>query len=78
MRYHIIEVTDKRQKVSVKCLDTQEDAWLKISLNPDTLECIDKHIPDCLQDYVHSKKEIIRNDLLNVSDRADNKKICIV
>ncbi|CAH2716726.1 hypothetical protein BACCIP111895_03914 [Neobacillus rhizosphaerae] len=78
MRYHIVGVIYKRQKVTVKCLDTQEDAWLKVSLNPDTLECNDKLIPDSLQNFVQSKQENIRMYLINLNDIANEKKVCIV
>lgn len=74
MRYQIVDVICKRQKVTVKCLDMQEDAWLKVSLNPDTLECIDKLIPDSLQDFVQSKLENIREYLITLNEIVDEKK----
>jgi len=74
MRYHIVEVICKRQKVTVKCFDMQEDAWLKVSLNPETLECIDKLIPDSLQDFVHSKQENISKYLINLNEIMNKKK----
>lgn len=73
MRYHIVEVKYKREKVSVKCMDTQEKALLKISLNPYTLECMDSHIPEILQNFVQLNQENIRTYLLTVNDKT----ICI-
>jgi len=52
----------------------QEDAWLKVSLNPETLECIDKLIPDSLQDFVHSKQENISKYLINLNEIMNEKK----
>ena len=52
----------------------QEDAWLKVSLNPDTLECIDKLIPDSLQNFVESKQENIREYLINLNEIVNEKK----
>ena len=75
MRYHIVEVITKRQKVSVKCLDTQEEAWLKVSLNPDTLVCIDNLMPETLQNFVQSKQENIRMYLINVNE-ANSDRYC--
>lgn len=74
MRYQIVEVICKKQKVTVKCYDSQEDAWLKVSLNPDTLECIDKLIPDSLQNFVQSKQENIREYLITLNEIVDEKK----
>jgi len=74
VRYQIVEVICKRKKVTVKCFDMQEDAWLKVSLNPETLECIDKLIPDSLQDFVHSKQENISKYLINLNEIMNKKK----
>jgi len=74
VRYHIVEVICKKQKITVKCFDMQEDAWLKVSLNPDTFECIDKLIPDSLQNFVQSKQENIRQYLINLNEIMNEKK----
>jgi hypothetical protein len=76
MRYHIVGIKNKKLKVSVKCLDLQENLWLKVSLNPYTLECLDKLIPDSLQNFIQSNQESIINYLIN--DNLDEKKICIM
>lgn len=78
MRYHIVGVKNKSEKVSIQCLDTQEEALLRVSLNPDTLECMDQFIPDSLQNFVQLNQEQIRKYLFTVNYGTKDEKNCIV
>jgi hypothetical protein len=63
MRYEMIEVTKNVKKIKVKCIDNQEKAFLKVSLDPITLKCIDELIPESLQMFVVLKKDYIKECL---------------
>lgn len=59
MRYQIIKIINKKEKINIRCWDSQEQILLKVSLNSNTLECTDKSIPDSLQRFVESNQESI-------------------
>jgi hypothetical protein len=63
MRYQLVDITNKPKKISVRCLDKDEKAILKVSLDPVTLECIDPFIPDSLQNFIGSNQDFILNHL---------------
>lgn len=59
MRYQIVKIINKKEKINIRCWDSQEQILLKVSLNSNTLECTDKSIPDSLQRFVESNQESI-------------------
>jgi hypothetical protein len=74
MRYRIVEIKNKLEKVTIRCLDTQEKALLKVSLRPDTFECTDPFIPDNLQRFIESNLTSIRRCILSLKQVPDNPK----
>jgi hypothetical protein len=67
MRYRIVEIKNKEKKVTIKCLDSQEQALLRVSLSLDTFECTDPFIPDGLKRFIESNLVSIRKILLTLN-----------
>ncbi|WP_070119645.1 hypothetical protein [Bacillus marinisedimentorum] len=59
MRYTISDIQLKKGKVRLICQDLMEEATLHVSLDPDTLECLDPFIPEDLQRCIGKN----RNDI---------------
>lgn len=72
MRYKITGIQCKEKEVTIRCLDSQEHVMLKISLMPDTLECMDKFIPDSLQTFVELQQASIRKYLFSRNPIQNN------
>jgi hypothetical protein len=74
MRYRIVEIRNKVEKVTIRCLDTQEKALLKVSLSPVTFDCTDPFIPDNLKSFIESNLTFIRRILLSLNQVQTNPK----
>ncbi|MDP4107998.1 MAG: hypothetical protein Q8935_24015 [Bacillota bacterium] len=72
MRYRIVEIKNKVEKITIRCLDTQEKAMLKVSLSPDTFECTDPFIPATLQGFIEANLVPIRRILLSLNQVQTN------
>jgi hypothetical protein len=78
MRYKIVDIKNKEKKVRIICRDSKEQVLLKVSLSPDTLECIDKFIPDSLQGFIELNQDSIRRYLNQLNHTQNNTKTYVV
>lgn len=72
MRYELIDIVSKQTKISVRCMDKDEKALLRVSLDPVTLECMDPFIPDSLQNFIGSHQQFIVNHLSHFCEMTFN------
>ncbi|CRK82703.1 hypothetical protein BN000_02647 [Neobacillus massiliamazoniensis] len=76
MRYEIVDIKNKETKVNIRCRDSKEQVFLKISLSPNTLECTDKFIPDSLQRFLELNHDSIQRYLNHLNDIQNDTKTC--
>lgn len=74
MRYQIVKIKVKEEKVNIKCRDLQEQVFLKVSLRPDTLECTDQFTPESLQRFIELNQVFIRRYLIHLNHAQNNTK----
>ncbi len=73
MRYTISDIQFKKGKIRLICQDLIEEAILHVSLDPETLECLDPFIPEDLQRCISNNRNDIFLSLQALSLNAGKK-----